>query len=63
MFLALEMSTSEKREQKEKSLLNIGDSFKKIIIVEKNIVPKNDEHGISIIDLKDFLLNTGSLGF
>ena len=60
---ALEMPTPEKREQEEKSLLSIGDSFKKIIIVEKNIVPKNDENGISIIGLKDFLLNTESLDF
>lgn len=53
----------EKLEQEEKSLLNIRDSFKKIIIIEKNIVPKHDENGISIIGLKDFLLNAGSLGF
>ncbi|MCR5224715.1 MAG: hypothetical protein K6C34_01405 [Alphaproteobacteria bacterium] len=57
------MPTQEKREQEEKPLLSIGDSFKKIIIVEKNIVPKNDENRISIIDLKDFLLNTESLDF
>lgn len=57
------MPTQEKREQEAKSLLSIGDSFKKIIIVEKNIVPKNDENGINVIGLKDFLLNTESLDF
>ena len=57
------MPTQEKWEQEAKSLLSIGDSFKKIIIVEKNIVPKNDENGISIIGLKDFLLNTENLDF
>lgn len=60
---AQEMPTQEKREQEEKSLLNIGDSFKKIIIVEKNIVPRHDENGITTIGLKDFLLNTESLNF
>lgn len=60
---AQEMPTQEKREQEEKSLLNIGDSFKKIIIVEKNIVPRHDENGITIIGLKDFLLHTESLDF
>lgn len=60
---AQEMPTQEKLEQEEKSLLNIGDSFKKIIIVEKNIVPRHDENGITIIGLKDFLLYTESLEF
>ncbi len=60
---AQEIPTQEKREQEEKSLLNIRDSFKKIIIVEKNIVPRHDENGITIIGLKDFLLNTDSLDF
>lgn len=60
---AQEMPTQEKREQEEKSLLSIGDSFKKIIIVEKNILPKHDEKGITIIGLKDFLLERESLDF
>lgn len=60
---AQEMPIQEKREQEEKSLLNIGDSFKKIIIVEKNIVPRHDENGITTIGLKDFLLNAESLDF
>lgn len=58
---AQEIPTKEKLEQEEKSLLNIKDSFKKIIIIEKNVVPKYDQNGINIIGLKDFLLNTNSL--
>ena len=60
---AQEMPTQEKRDQEERSLLSIDDSFKKIVIVEKNIIPRYDENGISIIGLKDFLLNTESLDF
>ena len=48
------MSTPEKREQEEKSLLSIGSSFKKVITVKKNIAPKNDGNGTSIIDKKIF---------
>lgn len=58
---ALEMPTEEKKAQEEKSLLGIKDSFKKIIIVKSNIVPYQDDNGITIIGLKDFLLNSNSL--
>lgn len=56
-FIAL-----EKIIQKEKSLLNIKDAFKKIIIVNQIIIqPYQNENGITIISLKDFLLNKNSL--
>lgn len=58
---ALEMPTIEKKEQEEKSLLGIKDSFKKIIIVKSNLMPYQDGNGIAIIGLKDFLLNPNSL--
>ncbi|MCQ2915080.1 MAG: ATP-binding protein, partial [Alphaproteobacteria bacterium] len=60
---ALEMPTTEKRVQEERSLLGIKDSFKKIIIVKNDIIPYQDENGVTIIGLKDFLLTHNSLEF
>lgn len=48
-------------EQETKSLGNINDSFKKILVVEKNIVPYYNEKGYFIIGLRDFLLLPNSL--
>lgn len=58
---ALEMPTEEKKAQEEKSLLGIKDAFKKIVIVKNSVIPYQDENGITIIGLKDFLLNSNSL--
>jgi predicted AAA+ superfamily ATPase len=60
---AYEMSNVEKRKQEEKSLLNISDSFKKVIIVKDNIMPKRDEFGVITIGLFDFLLGKVGLGY
>lgn len=61
---ALAMPTVEKTMQEEKSLLGIRDGFKKIIITNSNLLkPYQDENGITIISLKDFLLNKDSLDF
>lgn len=58
---ALTIALPEKMEQEKKSLLNIRDSFKKIIIVKDIIKPQRDENGISTISVFDFLLNEHSL--
>lgn len=58
---AYDMPNDEKNYQEKKSLLNIEDSFKKVIIVKDNIKPKKDENGILTIGLKDFLLNDESI--
>ncbi len=59
---ALSLPTPEKMMQEEKSLLNIRDGFKKIIITNNNIIrPYQDENGITIMSLKEFLLNKDSL--
>lgn len=61
---ALSLPTPEKMIQEEKSLLNIRDGFKKIIITNSNIVqPYMNENGINIMSLKHFLLNKNSLEF
>ena len=57
---AFSMPTVEKEEQEQKSLININDSFKKIIIVKDGITHYNDR-GILILNLFDFLLNPNSL--
>lgn len=43
-------------EEKRNSLKRIDDSFKKVIIIRENIVPRYDEYGIYYIGIKDFLL-------
>ena len=51
----------EKREQEKASLINVGDSFKKIIIVKDVVKPWHDDDGILTISLYDFLLDEKSL--
>lgn len=50
------MPTDAKERQESASLLNIDDSFKKIIIVKDHIKPKRNDTGIITIGLIDFLL-------
>ena len=50
------MPTDAKERQESASLINIDDSFKKIIIVKDYIQPKRNENGIVTIGLIDFLL-------
>lgn len=54
---AFKMPVEEKKQQEEKPLLCITDSFKKIIIVGDNIKRKIDENGIITVSLIDFLLD------
>ncbi|MEE1182234.1 MAG: ATP-binding protein [Treponema sp.] len=54
---AFKLPTDEKKEQEERPLLNINDSFKKILITGENIKRKTDEKGILTIGLLDFLLD------
>ena len=53
---ALAMPDEERRKQEMASLLRIGDSFKKIIIVKDDIKPWTDENGILTMGLMDFLM-------
>ena len=59
--VALNLDTREKTQQESKSLNNIGDSFKKIIVVKDNIKLWRTEDGILIIGIQEFLLNKDSL--
>ena len=57
------MPTDAKERQESASLININDSFKKIIVVKENIKPKRNAQGILTIGLMDFLLNPDSLEY
>lgn len=54
---ALNVDTKEKQMQETESLRRTGDSFKKIVIVRNNIVPRYDDNGILYIGVEDFLLD------
>ena len=58
---ALNLDTREKTLQEEKSLLNINDNFKKIIVVKDNILRWYTEERILVIGLQEFLLEKNSL--
>lgn len=58
---AYSLPSAEKAEQEKKSLLNIDDSFKKIIIVKDRVKAFLDDNGIVTMNLFDFLLNKDSL--
>ena len=58
---AYRFDTEEKEKQEKASLINIGDSFKKIVIVgSPSIIHRNDD-GIVTMSIYDFLLNDNSL--
>lgn len=52
---------NNKKEQEVQSLLNVGDNFKKIVIVYDHFIKWQDEDGIIYMSLYDFLLNENSL--
>ena len=58
---ALTIDEKGKREQEEKSLLHINDSFKKIIVVRNNIKKWKDDKGTLFLGLKEFLTNPDSI--
>lgn len=51
----------EKMKQEKASLINVSDSFKKIIVVKDVINVRHDEDGITIMSVYDFLLMDNSL--
>ena len=58
---AFSLPDEDKVKQEKAPLLNVHDSFKKIIIVKDITKPQRDENGIVTINLYDFLLNENSL--
>ena len=58
---AFAIPDNDKMQQEQKSLVHIGDSFKKIIVVKDRIKLWRNEKGIVIMGIMDFLLNPNSL--
>ena len=58
---AFSLPDDEKRAQEKASLINVNDSFKKIIIVKDVVKPLHDNDGILTMSIYDFLLNEHSL--
>ncbi len=58
---AFGMPTEEKRLQEKASLVQVKDSFKKIIVVKDVVNVTRDEEGITTMSVYDFLLKENSL--
>ena len=58
---AYRMESDEKVRQECASLLKVGDSFKKIIVIGEESPVIRDEAGIATISIYDFLLKNNSL--
>ena len=50
-----------KMEPEQRSLINTGDGFKKIIITKDAVAPLYNDKGVLIMSVYDFLLNSDSL--
>ena len=58
---AFSISNDNKLQQEQNSLMNINDSFKKIIVVRDNIKVRRNDYGITTIGICNFLLDENSL--
>ncbi len=58
---AFAIPDSSKMHQEQNSLVHIGDSFKKIIVVKDRIKLWRNEEGIVVMGIMDFLLSPNSL--
>ena len=58
---AYALPSEEKVKQEERPLRAIGDSFKKVIIVKDDILPRRNEDGILTIGIRQFLMEENSL--
>ena len=58
---AFSIPTTEKRLQEERPLVNVGDGFRKVVVTKDNVVRHNDENGILIMSLQEFLMDEGAL--
>ncbi len=58
---ALHLPDGEKERQEKASLVEVPDSFKKIVLVRDVVKPTYDEDGILTMSVFDFLLDQGSL--
>lgn len=58
---AFSIPTTEKRQQEERPLVNVGDGFRKVVVTKGNVIRHNDENGILIMSLQEFLMDERAL--
>ena len=58
---AYKIADDEKLRQEQLSLIKVNDSFKKVVIVGNDQLVHHNDHGITTISLRDFLLNVDAL--
>lgn len=58
---AYALPDKEKMEQEQRSLVNTGDGFKKIIITKDAVAPLYNDEGILVMSVYDFLLNPDNM--
>ena len=58
---AFSIPTTEKRLQEERPLVNVGDGFRKVVVTKDNVIRHNDENGILIMSLQEFLMDERAL--
>lgn len=58
---AFSLSDPEKQKQELRPLLHVNDSFQKLVIVGGGMKPRRDEHGITYMGIRTFLLDENSL--
>lgn len=58
---AFDLPTDEKLKAEEKSLVRVGDFFKRVIVAKDRPMPHYNQEGILMLNVYDFLLDPGSL--
>ena len=58
---AFAMTDEKKMQQEQRSLINTGDGFKKIIITKDALAPLYNEEGVLVMSVYDFLLHHDSM--
>ena len=58
---AFAMPDDNKMQQEQRSLINTGDGFKKIIVTKDALAPLYNEEGVLVMSVYDFLLDPESL--
>lgn len=54
---AFSIPSTEKRQNEERSLISVDDSFRKVIITADKVMKHRDEQGVLIMGLQEFLMN------
>lgn len=58
---AFALANADKMKQEQRSLINTGDGFRKIIVTKDALAPLYNEEGVLVMNIFDFLLNPDSM--